>query len=102
MTKRDRMKDALASVLCHAHILANCELELLKAVERAKRLGLSREAIEEAKLGRIDYRDLPEEKTPRSGGTDFHRKGGRARVAKLTPEQRSAMARKAAEARWRK
>ena len=28
-------------------------------------------------------------------------KGGKARAAKLTPEQRSEIARKAAEARWR-
>ena len=28
--------------------------------------------------------------------------GGKARAAKLTPEERSASARKAAEARWRK
>ena len=33
----------------------------------------------------------------RSGG----RKGGKARSAKLTPEERSAIARKAAKARWR-
>ncbi len=32
----------------------------------------------------------------RSGG----RKGGKARAKKLTPEQRSAIARKAAQARW--
>ncbi len=30
------------------------------------------------------------------------KKGGRARAAKLTPQQRSEIARKAAEARWRK
>ena len=30
------------------------------------------------------------------------RKGGRARAAKLTPEQRSEIARKAAAKRWRK
>jgi hypothetical protein len=29
-------------------------------------------------------------------------KGGKARAAKLTPEQRSAIAKKAAEARWAK
>jgi hypothetical protein len=29
-------------------------------------------------------------------------KGGKARAAKLTPEQRQAIARKAAEARWGK
>jgi hypothetical protein len=30
------------------------------------------------------------------------KKGGKARAAKLTPEQRSEIARKAAEARWRR
>ena len=30
------------------------------------------------------------------------RKGGKARAAKLTPEQRSAIAKKAAQARWSK
>jgi hypothetical protein len=30
------------------------------------------------------------------------RKGGKARAEKLTPEQRSAIARKAAKARWAK
>ncbi len=30
------------------------------------------------------------------------KKGGKARAAKLTPEQRSEIARKAAQARWRK
>jgi len=29
------------------------------------------------------------------------RKGGKARAAKLTPKERSAIARKVAEARWR-
>ena len=30
------------------------------------------------------------------------KKGGRARAAKLTPEERSAIAKKAAETRWKK
>jgi hypothetical protein len=33
---------------------------------------------------------------------EMGRKGGMARVASLTPEERQALARKAAEARWRK
>lgn len=45
----------------------------------------------------------PEDETPaqingRSGGL----KGGRARAKKLTPEERSEIARKAAQARWTK
>ncbi|HXN38805.1 MAG TPA: hypothetical protein VN892_12265 [Solirubrobacteraceae bacterium] len=40
----------------------------------------------------------PAQVNGRNGG----RKGGPARAAKLTPEQRSAIAKKAAEARWRK
>jgi hypothetical protein len=47
---------------------------------------------------------MAEEKNPaavalgRLGG----RKGGKARSAKLTPEQRSAIAKKAAQGRWAK
>jgi hypothetical protein len=47
---------------------------------------------------------MAEEKNPaavalgRLGG----RKGGKARAAKLTPEERSAIAKKAAQARWAK
>jgi len=47
---------------------------------------------------------MAEEKNPaavelgRLGGL----KGGKARAAKLTPEERSAIAKKAAEARWAK
>ena len=33
---------------------------------------------------------------------ELGRKGGRARAAKMTPEQRSEVARKAAQARWSK
>lgn len=62
-----------------------------------------------ADLNQMAYRVMqhatePREKpTPaqvngRSGG----KKGGKARAAKLTPEQRSEIARKAAQARWQK
>lgn len=42
--------------------------------------------------------ETPEQRTGREGGL----KGGAARAAKLTPEQRSEIARKAAQARWSK
>lgn len=43
--------------------------------------------------------EAPDENAPgRAGG----RKGGKARAEKLTPEERSAIARKAAAARWGK
>jgi len=41
--------------------------------------------------------ETPAQVSGRSGG----RKGGKARAEKLSPEQRSEIARKAAEARWR-
>lgn len=53
----------------------------------------------------------PEDLSPRADGKDplavalgrrGGKKGGKARAAKLTPEQRSEIARKAAEARWRR
>jgi hypothetical protein len=40
--------------------------------------------------------ETPAQRTGRKGGL----KGGKARAAKMTPEQRSAIARKAALARW--
>ncbi|MCH7565202.1 MAG: histone H1 [Gemmatimonadetes bacterium] len=43
--------------------------------------------------------DEPVEPTPEQ---DRAAKGGDARAAKLTPEERSAIARKAAQARWNK
>lgn len=53
-------------------------------------------------LGRDAEVEVPHKKNPaavalgRLGG----KKGGKARAAKLSPEQRSEIARKAAEARW--
>jgi general stress protein YciG len=40
--------------------------------------------------------ETPAQRTGREGGL----KGGKARAAALTPEQRSEIARKAAQARW--
>jgi hypothetical protein len=45
-----------------------------------------------------DGTQTPAQVNGRNGG----KKGGPARAAKLTAEQRSAIAKKAAEARWRK
>jgi hypothetical protein len=47
---------------------------------------------------------MAEEKNPAAValGKLGGKKGGKARAAKLTPEQRSAIAKKAAEARWAK
>lgn len=50
-------------------------------------------------------RQSTEPKTPKSAaqttGREGGLKGGKARAAKLTPEQRSEIAKKAAAARWR-
>ena len=42
--------------------------------------------------------ETPTQNSGRKGG----QKGGRARAAKLSPERRSEIARKAAQARWRR
>jgi general stress protein YciG len=41
-------------------------------------------------------------KSKDSYAAEFARKGGKARAKKLTPEQRSEIARKAVQARWAK
>lgn len=56
------------------------------------------QATEEAPPDAPDERDPAAVALGRLGGL----KGGPARAAKLTPEQRSEAARKAAEARWKK
>ncbi len=64
---------------------------------------LARQLVDEA-TGEASKFDPDEGKDPaavalgRKGGL----KGGRARAAKLTPEQRSEAARKAAHARWQR
>lgn len=64
---------------------------------------LARQLVDEA-IGETPKYDPDEGKNPaavelgRRGGL----KGGKARAAKLTPEQRSAAAKKAAAARWGK
>jgi hypothetical protein len=63
---------------------------------------LSKKIMEIATEG--EPAEVPSEKNPhavalgRLGGA----KGGKARAAKLTPEQRSEISRKAAKARWEK
>jgi hypothetical protein len=59
----------------------------------------SDEAIDAAKIGRFDWRDFPEAQERLASAW---RRGGLARAARMTPEQRSAAARKAAQARWAK
>lgn len=73
-----------------------------------KRIKRPSDPIERAKLigdiatGQVEDKEPDEGKNPaavalgRLGG----KKGGKARAAKLTPEQRSEIARKAAKARW--
>ncbi|HVR08057.1 MAG TPA: histone H1 [Thermoanaerobaculia bacterium] len=62
-----------------------------------------------ADLNQMAYRIMkhatePDEEPSKAqiNGRNGGRKGGHARAAKLTPEQRSAIAKKAADARWRK
>lgn len=74
-----------------------------------KRKKRPRDPIELAKLigdiatGQVEDRETDDKHPPyvergRKGG----RKGGKARASKLTPEQRSEIARTAATARWKK
>jgi hypothetical protein len=60
-----------------------------------------------ADLNRMAYRIVKESTEPRVPETPAHvngrnggLKGGKARATKLTPEERSEIARKAAQARW--
>jgi hypothetical protein len=82
-------------------------LELLKHDASVKKTKMPRDVNQRAKAtldlvtGDADYQPAPE-KDPRAvelgrlGGV----KGGAARAAKLSPERRSEIARKAAKARW--
>ena len=86
---------------------APCHIEGMPDRSRKKR---PRDVSQRAKLivdiaaGEVEDRDPDEGKNPaavelgRLGG----KKGGKARAKKLTPEQRSDIARKAAKARWNK
>lgn len=59
---------------------------------------ITQEATGEAPKAEPDGKDPNAVALGRKGGL----KGGKARAAKLTPEQRSEIARKAAKARWAK
>jgi len=52
--------------------------------------------VGEAVDGKTQEQESPQAQAGRAGGI----KGGKARAAKMTPEERSEIARKAAEARW--
>jgi hypothetical protein len=75
-----------------------------KAPKRPRDANQLAKAIVDIATGESDKEDTIVEKDPdavalgRRGGL----KGGRARARKLTPEQRSEIARKAAAARWSK
>ena len=55
-------------------------------------------------VGKATGEEKPAKKNPAAValGKLGGKKGGRARAAKLTPEERSAIAKKAAETRWKK
>jgi hypothetical protein len=62
-----------------------------------------------ADLNQMAHRIVKESTEPKKPETDAQvngrnggLKGGKARAAKLTPEERSEIARKAAQARWQK
>ena len=60
-------------------------------------------AVMVAKIATGEIEDTKVEKNPHAAalGRLGGKKGGKARAAKMTPEQRRESARKAAEARWR-
>jgi len=80
----------------------------------AKRLPRPRDPVQLGKLigdiltGQVEDRapDSPEDSTKDQAAVSLGRKGGlkggAARAAKMTPEQRAEIARKAAKARWGK
>jgi hypothetical protein len=49
-----------------------------------------------------DSKNMPDERWKDPAAIALGKKGGRARAAKLSPRQRSIIARKAAKARWSK
>ena len=59
---------------------------------------VARRVVEQAIGERLDGSPLPRKTRRAAGGV----KGGRARAKRLTPQQRSEIARIAAEARWKK
>jgi hypothetical protein len=53
-------------------------------------------------MGHLAREMVKKKNGPKMTYAEFASKGGKARAEKLTPEQRSASARKAARARWAK
>ena len=63
---------------------------------------LGAEQLEELNEGFQRWQEARHENAAAELGRKGGKKGGKARAAKLTPERRSEIARKAAEARWKK
>lgn len=58
-------------------------------------------AIQVAKIATGEEEDTRDEELS-SAAAEMGRKGGKARAKKLTPEERSQIAKKAAQGRWKK
>ena len=57
-------------------------------------------AVKVAKIATGEIEDTAEDDGKNKAAQELGRKGGKARAKKLTPEQRSEIARKAAKTRW--
>jgi hypothetical protein len=53
-------------------------------------------------VAKIATGEVEDERELSSAAAELGRKGGKARAAKMTPERRAEIARKAAEKRWKK
>ncbi len=77
-----------------------------KKKKRPKDLNELAFAIMEETTGEEQPKALPDEPEKNAAAVELGRlgglRGGKARAAKLTPEERSEIARKAAKKRWRK
>jgi hypothetical protein len=73
------------------------------SIPRPRDPNLLGKLIVDISVGEVDDPREKREKNPAAValGSLGGRKGGKARAAKLTPEQRSEIAQKAAQARWR-
>ena len=59
-------------------------------------------AVKVARIATGEIEDVQPDDGKNKAAVELGRKGGKARAAKMTPEQRSEVARKAAQARWSK
>ncbi len=59
-------------------------------------------AVKVARIATGEVEDEQLDDGKNKAAVELGRKGGKARAAKMTPEQRSEVARKAAQARWSK